>query len=80
MQRASTPLGAYHVRAMTVAVEPAGWLAHGQTWLASPDGQQILLAEVSAGPRDCEQSALDEAYDRAYSDTLRLILREFACF
>ncbi len=78
-ERSSPLLGAYRVHAYTTAVEDCRWLARGQTWMAGRDGQQVLLQEVSAGPHDCEQSALDQAYDRAYGETLRLVLREFVC-
>lgn len=79
-ERTSPALGAYRVHAFARPAHPGGWLALGQTWLAGRDGQSILLAELSAGPHDSQQAALDEAYDRAYADTLRLILREFTCF
>ncbi len=79
-ERTSPPLGAYHVRAFTCPAEPRGWVAYGQTWLDQPGGPAILLAQVSAGPGASEQDLLYEVYDRAYTDTLRLILREFACF
>jgi hypothetical protein len=79
-ERTSPPLGAYHVRAFTSPADAGGWLAHGQTWLNQADGPSVLLAQVSAGPLASEQDALYQAYDHAYADTLRLILREFACF
>ncbi len=79
-ERTSPPLGAYHVRAFTSPSESGGWEAYGQTWLDQPGGPAILLAQVSAGPGASEQDLLYEVYDRAYTDTLRLILREFACF
>lgn len=79
-ERTSPPLGAYRVHAFTCPAEAGDWRACGQTWMTGRDGQSILLAEVTAGPHDCPRAALDEAYDRAYTDTLRLILREFACF
>ncbi len=79
-ERISPPLGAYHVRATARPAQPGEWLACGQTWMNQPDGSQVLLAEVTAGPHGSEQVALDQAYARAYADTLRLILREFACF
>ncbi len=78
-ERTSPPLGAYQVHAFTLPGDQGGWLACGQTWLER-EGQKILLSEVSAGPHESPQAVLDQAYDRAYTDTLRLILREFACF
>ena len=79
-ERTSPPLGAYHVHAYAYPAEPGGWLACGQTWVTQQDGQKVLLAEVDAGPDASPDLVLDQAYDRAYADTLRLILREFACF
>ncbi len=78
-ERKSPPLGAYHVHAFTCPAQPAGWQACGQTWLATLGGQPILLSQVETGPEASEQAALDAAYDRAYADTLRLVLREFVC-
>lgn len=79
-ERTSPPLGAYRVHAFTCPAETGDWRACGQTWMTDRDGQSILLSEVTTGPNACAQVVLDEAYGRAYADTLRLILREFACF
>ncbi len=78
-ERFSPPLGAYRVRAYTTHLPPSGWLACGQTWIAGSDGQEILLTELSAGPTDSEDAALDQAYGQAYAATLRLVMREFVC-
>ncbi len=79
-ERSSPTIGAYQVRALTSPSPCGGWLASGQIWFADKDGQRILLAQVDVGPEACEQAAVDQAYDRAYTTTLRMILREFACF
>ncbi len=78
-ERISPPLGAYHVHAFSTLSSQEGWQACGQTWITGADGQPLLLAEVNSGPHDTESVAVDRAYERAYADTLRLILREFVC-
>ena len=78
-ERISQPLGAYHVRAHSCPPDEDGWRACGQTWMTPGEGAPLLLAEVKVGPHDSEGRAVDMAYERAYADTLRLILREFVC-
>lgn len=79
-ERNSPRLGAYHVRAFSLPADQGGWMACGQTWMTKSGRPPVLVAQVNAGPHESEQSVVDLAYDQAYTDTLRLILREFACF
>ncbi len=78
-ERISPPIGTYQVRAHACEPDQDGWHACGQTWMAGTGGQPLLLAEVRVGPHASEGQAVEQAYERAYADTLRLILREFVC-
>ncbi len=79
-ERTSPRLGAYHVRAFSLPADQGGWIACGQTWMDRTGGQPVLVAQVNAGPLDSPQAVVDQAYDQAYTETLRLLLRQFACF